>query len=68
MEKNGGWIKPPDYIIDALIQWKVNCWQYYENKQLLKAIAATMFFDNQEAKDFLRIHQKMTSIMTMAIC
>jgi len=51
MDKNGGWIKLPENIIDTLIQLKFNWWQLYENEQLLKGVATTMFLDNQEAKE-----------------
>lgn len=58
MEKNGGWIKLPENFIDALIQWKVNWWQYYENEQLLKAIASTIFLDNLEARELFETTPK----------
>ena len=49
--KSGGWIKLSDDFIDVLIQHKFNWWLYYENEQLLKALGATMFLDNDEARE-----------------
>ncbi|MCK9619124.1 MAG: hypothetical protein M0R47_01165 [Methylobacter sp.] len=51
MDKNAGWIKLPENIIDALIQWKFNWWRLYENENPLKAVATTMLLDDQEAKE-----------------
>lgn len=33
IERNGGWVKLPENIIDVLIQGKFNWWQYYENEK-----------------------------------
>ncbi len=52
MDKNRGWIKLPENVIDLLIQWKFNWWQLYENEQQLKALGATMLLDSEQAKEF----------------
>ncbi|WP_026601368.1 hypothetical protein [Methylomonas sp. 11b] len=60
MDKNGGWIKLPEKVIDLLIQWKFNWWQLYEDEQKLKALGATMLLDNQEAKELFENNPKDT--------
>lgn len=51
IDKNRGWIKLPENIIDFLIQWKFKWWPLYENEQKIKAIGATMLLENDQAKE-----------------
>jgi len=51
IDNHNGWIKLPENLVDMLIQWKFNWWQYYENEKLLKSIGSTLLLNNDEARE-----------------